>query len=39
MAGLLLGALFALGALTPSFLLVFFPRANGRGSCPLRKGP
>ena len=38
MAGLLLGALFALGALDPHFLLVFFPRANG-GSCPLRKGP
>ncbi|WP_367925120.1 hypothetical protein [uncultured Ruthenibacterium sp.] len=39
MAGSLMGALFALGALVPSFLLVFFPPRKRPGQLPTMEGP
>lgn len=39
MAGSLMGALFALGALAPSFLLIFFPPRRRPGQLPAAEGP
>lgn len=39
MAGSLIGALFALGALAPSFLVIFFPPRKRPGQLPVPEGP
>lgn len=39
MAGSLIGALFALGALVPSFLVIFFPPRKRPGQLPVPEGP